>query len=272
MTKRKTLTTAIVTMTALAVVSVAMSGAATRTATEQFEPSEDAFVDATCPAGRRAILAGLRGQYDTTSNERTFIEGLERPTKDVVRAEGYVATPGPGKLTAIATCRREPRSKQVVETTTVDGGEEASVTAQCPVGRRLVFGGFRGDMTFFDQFVTPIAAYAESSRRWTVVGVSESGPPGELTALAYCGKVAKVKERSATASAKVGDEATATAKCKRKQRFAFGGFDIDQPGVSDAVVPTALEKTGRREWSVSAFVNHGDLAEVTSFAYCRKKK
>jgi hypothetical protein len=244
----------------------AIGGASTETASTFLSNAEVGSVDVQCPPGKRVVLGGLRGEFDRDANARVNVDELSRPSKNVLRVGGY----GPGsteaELTAIATCKRKPKSREVSETVGADQ-PEVSATARCPAGRQIVFGGFRGDLTATAQFVVPTAAFAAPGRRWTVEGF-DSSTAGELTALAYCGKVDKAKERSKTQTIAPEVADTVTARCKRKQRFAYGGFDS---GVTNEQL-TGLERTGRRKWSVTVFNDTPDPIQTTAFAYCVKKK
>jgi hypothetical protein len=243
----------------------AIGGASTRTASVELSNGEVDSVDVQCPPGKRVVLGGFRGEWDNTANARVNIEGVFRPSKDVLRVSGY----GPGnqaaEMTGIATCKRKPKSREVSTTVPADD-PEVSATVRCPAGRQIVFGGFRGDLSGQGAFVVPTAAFADPGRRWTVEAAGDPG--GELTSVAYCGKVDKAKERSNTETIASGTGATVTAKCKRKQRFGYGGFDS---GLDNEQL-TGLERTGAREWSVSVFNTTSDPIHTTAFVYCLPKK
>lgn len=251
----------------------AVGGAATRTESISFDDAEVHSLDVQCPAGKRVVLGGMTADFG--QDDYLYLQSIYRTTKRVLRVSGYFPGQEPATLTGIATCKRKPKSREVSETITLAADTQDSVTAKCPRGRRLAFGGFAGELTPLDTYVTPLAAYADSARRWTVVGTNDSNTPGELSAFAYCGKVKRATERTKTVplGGNFLDTATATAKCRRTERFAFGGFDINPPGApEDYVAPTQLERTSPREWTVSA-TNDGDpeAEDITSFAYCVKR-
>jgi hypothetical protein len=82
----------------------------------------------------------------------------------------------------------------------------------------------------------------------------------------------RFKARTETATLPDNDDEApptlVTAKCKRGERFAFGGFayqageDVD-PYLSD------LRRAGKRRWVVGAF-NFEGSPELTAIAYCSK--
>ena len=253
----------------------AVGGAATRTESITFNDAQVHSLDVECPRGKRAVLGGMTADFG--DSDYLYLESIYRPSKRVLRVRGYFPGSQPATLTGIATCKRKPKSREVSKTITVAADTQDSVTAKCPKGRRIAFGGFSGDLNPTGAYVSPLAAFAESQRRWTVVGTNESSTtPGELSAYAYCGKVKKATERKKTVplGGNFLDTATATAKCKRKERLAFGGFDINTPGAQeDYVAPTQLEQTSSRKWTVSATNDSDpDAEDITSFAYCIKKK
>lgn len=250
----------------------AVGGAATRTESISFDDAEVHSLDVECPPGKRVVLGGMTADFG--DSDYLYLETIYRTSKRVLRVRGYFPGSEPATLTGIATCKRKPKSREVSKTITLAPNTEDSVTAKCPKGRRLAFGTFGGELSGLDAYVSPLAAFAESARRWTVVGTNDSNDPGELTAFAYCGKVKRTTERKETVplGGNFLDTATATAKCKRKERLAFGGFDINTPPPEDYIAPTQLERTGNRKWTVSATNDADPEAEdITSFAYCIKK-
>ena len=247
---------------------VAIGGAVTRTETIQLNNSEVGDVLVPCPGGKRVVLGGLKAQFDTTNDARIYVDELSLDSNDVLRVGGYGPGVNDANLTGIATCERKPRSQEIHKTVPADS-RRVSATTHCPKGRRIVFGGFRGDLTAPSEFVLPAAAFAEHGRRWTVKA-SNDDDPGQLTALAYCGNVPKPEERSKTASLVPNSRKTVTARCKRGERLAYGGFDAGLP-YSHQLNLTRLERSGSREWKAGFFNDQDHPIKGTALAYCTSR-
>ncbi|CAN5643468.1 hypothetical protein BH10ACT11_BH10ACT11_07150 [soil metagenome] len=258
----------------LAVVVAATGFASTQTATKALSGEFDS-VTAKCPSGTSAVLGGMKAEF--TANAYSYIGALTRPSSRKLRAGSYVGSLEEPELTAIATCAPGPKSSAESKKTRLGVGVESSATATCPHGDRIVFGGFRGDLTGMNQYVTPLVARAKAKgEKWKVTGLNEGqNSAGDLTAVAYCGNAKKVKERSDTeVLGAYPDEGTASATCKKSERLAFGGFDVNVPGTSDDYVTIIeMKRKGSRTWSVTA-TNDGAPAnnDVTAYAYCAKRR
>jgi hypothetical protein len=244
------------------------------------EPSATAV----CPRGSRVVLGGVRrselAQFGAVTISRFARSGPRR-----WRASGVNYNSGGGpvdqdhKLTAIAYCGRSPRgriqpvSESVTAQTVNDSGDEnARVTATCPRGTRLLFGGYdQGRAPPGDMYIA--AAERLAPRRWRVEAVNY-GDPTSLTALAYCSaRAPAVTTVTRQTTIPAGDNtATLRPRCPRGRRVLFGGFRVEASNDTLGLLNRLL-KGGPRRWIVGAD-NSGAFTDVdlAAFAYCAKKR
>lgn len=72
-----------------------------------------------------------------------------------------------------------------------------------------------------------------------------------------------------------GPETTATATCPKRRNAVAGGFraTFTPGGEQPPPIPVSSVRSAKREWSASAQIPDGDLAQpFTAYAYCSKKK
>jgi hypothetical protein len=146
---------------------------------------------------------------------------------------------------------------------------DASAEARCPKGKRVVLGGF--DLAGDDTYVTHLKR--DGKRRWLAGAKNyDADETGTLASTAYCAKLKGVKARTETVTVPTqgtGDSpVTVEAKCRRKERLAFGGFDIATTADNDAYL-SDLRRIGKRGWLVGA-LNLSGSAPLTAIAYCSK--
>jgi hypothetical protein len=146
---------------------------------------------------------------------------------------------------------------------------DTSADARCPKGKRVVLGGF--DVAGDDTYVTHLKR--EGKRHWLAGAKNYDGDEtGTVAATAYCAKLKGIKVRTETVSVPaqgIGDApVTVEAKCRRKERLAFGGFDITTTDDNDAYL-SDLRRIGKRGGLVGAF-NFDSTAPLTAIAYCSK--
>ena len=272
MTKARKLALVAATGTVAAVGWAAIGGAATKSSTTTVGVQEPGSTSVKCPKGKRVAAANVHGDA-TESGPNVVVNTLVRPTKRKLSTEAYNFGTA-GELTAIARCKKGPKSKRVSESTTLEQYEEDSVTATCPKGKRIVFGGFYGERE--DAFSAPsvfvTAARRSGARGWTVEGSNAGDLPGELEALAYCGKVGRTKARTDTISLGQFELGSAEAVCPLGTKVRYGGFE-KMAGTPGRVELHALERTGGRRLRVTAsegfYLTPGDEMGLTAIAYCR---
>jgi hypothetical protein len=111
----------------------------------------------------------------------------------------------------------------------------------------------------------------EGKRRWVAGVQNTSSDDIPLTSIAYCAKLKGVKARSETVTVPTytgSDElTTVTAKCRRKERLAFGG--VEQATDGNLILDEA-RRSGKRGWLVGA-LNFDVPAPLTAIAYCSKQ-
>ncbi len=257
----------------------AVAGAATRTSTTTVGTQKSGSVSVKCPKGKTEVAAEVVGQA-ALMGPRVEVNTLARTGRRTVTTTAF-NTGNPGKLTAIARCETRPRSVLTsatvpvpAATSTADG--EATATAQCPPGKRIVFGGFRAtrDADAPAYVVIEVtSATRANGQRWRVHAINVySDGAGTVQALAYCGKVGKAKALTGTVALGQFKTGTAVATCPRGTRVGYGGF-IKQAGTPGQVNLNALQGSGERRLRVTGterfYLSPGDTTGLTAIAYCR---
>jgi hypothetical protein len=82
-----------------------------------------------------------------------------------------------------------------------------------------------------------------------------------------------LKTKSETVSVEPGENAAATATCKRGTKAVSGGFEVE----FDNDLPpfrfiSESRRTGGREWTSAAYNGVNEAGDLTSFAHCRDQK
>ena len=185
-----------------------------------------------------------------------------------------------GELTAIARCKRRPRSSlesdtAAVPAATISGSGEGTATARCPRGERIVFGGFRAerDSDAPDYvFIYVTSAMRAKGQRWRVHALNtNTDGSGTVEALAYCGKVGKSTARTDEVALGQFETGSAEANCQRGTTVRYGGFE-QVPGTPGRLELNAIHRSGRRSLRVTAtegfYLNPGDTMGLRAIAYC----
>jgi hypothetical protein len=264
---------------ALVLSSAAVAGATTRSSTTTVGAQEYGSTSVRCPKGQTAVAANVVGEA-SSGGPRVEVDTLARTGKRTVTTQAYNSG-GPGKLTAIARCETGPESAPVSATApvpaeTITGDGEATATAQCPPGKRIVFGGFRAkpDADAPGYVVIEVtSATRASGQRWRVHALNVfPDAAGTVEALAYCGKVDSAKARTGTVALGQFETGTAQATCPRGTQVGFGGFK-KQAGTPGQVNMNAIESSGGRSLRVTGterfYLSPGDTTGLTAIAYCR---
>jgi hypothetical protein len=150
-------------------------------------------VKAKCPSDKYVIGGGWSAEATAANQQQKLaIMGLERTTNRTWQVSVTNDTGAQQAVTAIALCgnTRSPTEKE----TTVDVHEtdDATATAQCPQGKEVVFGGFRGDfhlLSGINAFVFKFFLAGDDEIK--VYGAHNFVGPNDddvsdLTAIAYC--------------------------------------------------------------------------------------
>ncbi len=151
-------------------------------------PGESDSVTARCPSGERVVLGGASGEL--LDDGAVLITAMRRTTKRSWQVRGAnLQGSSSGRLTAIAYCGRSA-TKEVVAEATVAPGTKAGVTARCPRGSRVRFGGFSAPFDASDgKPGSVIGKLARGlAREWNLRAIANPSNPNAVTirAFAYC--------------------------------------------------------------------------------------
>lgn len=256
---------------------VVASGAATTTVGARKVRS----LDDSC-AGGRVIGANVAGKAGSSSGPVVTLGSLTRPAARRAKASAINIGAAPGKLSVDARCASGPASRPVSSSTTVPPAgmtlSTTSVTATCPAGKRIVFGGFRAeqrpDGNPDNPVVFPVSAKRDGPRSWTVRGWNLSDGPddaGELSSTAYCGNVGRTKAFSKTKKIQPSSATSVKARCPRGRKLAYGGYKASASESQGISMVTGLERLDARTFRVTAAATLLTTASppVTAIAYCR---
>jgi hypothetical protein len=152
-------------------------------------------------------------------------------------------------------------ASQSARTITVKSGPEPvfkSVTARCPRGQHVIFGGLRNAVAGMRR---------TADNLWTVDGFNLGGPPFKLTSYAYCGRGPITSRHNKRVV--ITSYGTATAKCPAGKVVLGGGF-ATSPNTVFAV--QRLLRLGTDRWQVSGYLRYGitKRTELKAIAYCGK--
>lgn len=271
-------------------VLAAMSGAdgvTTRTASETVGDHSDGTATARCKSGTKAISGGFEGEFDATkviAGQSPLLQ-LHESQRRGNRWTGSAYNLGAaGDLTTFVYCspqKLRSRSKSTsIEGSPFMSGDLATgtATAKCPRGTTAVSGGFdnpdfkvEGDFSH-DRRVVPFISRKLGGRKWTVEGANQAGAEATLVAYAYCQDAPslRTKRKSVTFAAPLNGVGVsdAVAKCAKGQRVLSGGFKLT--GLEPILL--ASKRVGGRAWKASASVGYPGEAELTAFAYCKRKR
>ena len=209
---------------------------------------------ATCPSGKQAVGGGFTSPL--TMPSAVIVHDSYRSAPGAWTVAGQQVN-GQGAVNAYAYCRNakgHPVTDVSESTTLTTSGENRTVTPSCPVGTRLIGGGFRSTVaTPADAVIFPEVNQANSPTAWTVTGVQNQDGPLTLTGHAYCmAKIGAPAILNRSSSATVPQLAIATStspscpvvkksKKKRKKKpsklLSAGGFSspLFTPGSPEMV-------------------------------------
>jgi hypothetical protein len=165
-------------------------------------------------------------------------------------------------------------------TTYVHRHETGSVTAHCPEGSYVYYGGFQrtnfttpgvahGGVMYGGDYITE--SRADGDDAWRVSGAATGANGGELTAIAYCAEDPglPVEEVSTTVQVGEGKAASATTpECPEDRVLVSGGFSFG--GSHDALFADGYF-TRAGTWAATGYGWFGP-AELTAYGYCVEAK
>lgn len=264
---------------ALCLCSAAVAGATTVSSTTTVGTQEFGSASVKCPKGKTAVAANVVGQA-ASAGPQVRINTLARTGRRTVTTEAFNFGK-PGKLTAIARCETRPASELTSATVPVPAATsteigEATATAQCPAGKRIVFGGFRAKRAADAPdyvFIEVTSATRANGQRWRVHAFNVySDGSGTVEALAYCGNVGNARARTDTVELGQFETGSARATCPRGTQVGYGGFK-KQAGTPGQVDLNAIERTGKRRLRITgterSYLSPGTTTGLTAIAYCR---
>ena len=233
--------------------------------------SANKSVSVSCPAGKRVLTPGAF--IDLGGTNQVILDDL-RPSADLtsVTAQGLEDETGTAAswfLSTSAKCAVPPPGLQRVSATSALNSSNKSVTATCPVGKRVLGAGAdinagNGQVLFDD--IRPNAALTAVIVQAVEDETGQSGP-WNVTAYAVCADPIVGLERVATTSALDSTPSKfVTAPCPAGKLSTGVGGDInagsgqvlfnvfDVGGAGSAVVQGTEDETGLAgPWSVTAY-------------------
>jgi hypothetical protein len=264
---------------AVALVWVAVGGAATRSSTTTVGTQEPGSASVRCPKGTAAVAANVVGEASYIGPHVT-VNTLARTSGRKVETQAYNFGES-GELTVITRCKNQPKptlesaTAPVPAATSTDNGH-GTATARCPRGKRIVFGGFRAERDAGAPdyvFIYVTSAMRTHGRSWTVRALNtNSDGSGTVEALAYCGHVDKTEARTDTIALGQFETGSAHATCPRGTKVRYGGFQ-KQPGTPGRAELNAIKRSDSRHLRVTGtegfYLTPGDTMGLTAIAYCR---
>jgi hypothetical protein len=152
---------------------------------------------------------------------------------------------------------------------------ERSVTATCPGGEHVSFGGVIGEFkpppkTTGHPVVYPTSMHRTAANRWTVSGQSETvGTGSHLSAVAYCDRGTVPSVASSTVRLPGFSAKTAIATCKAGSVVVGGGFSSGS-SLTHVEYVGQLDRESTTQLAVSMVNIVKDATTVTAIAYCAK--
>ncbi len=189
-----------------------------------------------------------------------------------------------GKLTAYVYCRKTGAQIKEVSNTAplaAAGRSEASASAACPAGTKVISGGYAvpptqgGATTFLTENVK------SGGRNWNVTGVRDSNAApadGSVESIAYCSAAESSKQRRDTISVQTNTTNNITGvvetdPCTAPRNTSMGGFIAPyvQAGAERAALLVVESRRQGRGWRVLGIGSGpgGFNVSLTGFVYCR---
>jgi hypothetical protein len=144
---------------------------------------------ARCPEGEVLLAGGYTTQLALPTPE-VRVTKMRRKDARTLEVRGVAGTTD-SWLQAIAYCGPGPAPSEHSAQVAIDGNDPVTpVTATCPTGKKLIFGGFAA-VPSINRVDTALPGdlHAKDSKQWTVRGLVEAGSSplsGVLRAFAYC--------------------------------------------------------------------------------------
>jgi hypothetical protein len=144
---------------------------------------------ARCPEGQVVLAGGYRTPAVTPFPD-VLVTMMRAKNARTLEVRGFNLGEASRTLRAIAYCGPGPAPSEHVAEVSIDGEATSPtpVTATCPDGRKLIFGGFHAQFpgSGAQPQAVPFGLLARDSKQWTVRGYNPAPTAGFLRALAYC--------------------------------------------------------------------------------------
>jgi hypothetical protein len=187
--------------------------------------------------------------------------------------EAVNVAPTAGKASIEVYCGKGVgRVTAVRKTVTVRPHKGASATAKCPGDKNLLFGGYNAQTNpGFTKETIPVGAFGLTPQKWQVLAVNGGSKASELTALAYCAKVAPALQIVAHSNVAPGKANAALAKCPSGTEAAYGGYagTVDDDADPLVIVSTLTRPRGRTIAARATNLGTSTTGKLQVLAYCR---
>lgn len=153
-------------------------------------PGQRAAATAKCPKGMYVAAGGFRSDIAPSgTGALVYVDGLERVGAGKWRASAINDGSAPGKVTALAYCFPGSQAlTTVTKSVVISPGKTGSVTARCPKGKAVVFGGVRSQHYGSGGGELQLSSMMRAGNRgWKVRALKFANVIGRLTSVAYCG-------------------------------------------------------------------------------------
>lgn len=190
-------------------------------------------------------------------------------------------------LAPTAASARKPADDALTEVSaqkSVTYPAPVTVTAGCPSGYRVGFGGWTIDNAFPQGSGPSGWAFAmepvgKKLNKWAVSGYNRTAAyPSKLTSYGYCfkGDTPKVVTQERTVPAAGSDNAVygdVTATCPKKTTLIGGAWGVDMTITNQGVVtPTRFERSGKRAMVLAVYNEKEAAVDIRVTAICGKGK
>jgi hypothetical protein len=263
-----------------------IGGGPLKTSTEDATPVAEgqiASATAECPGNTKAVAGGWATTPPLTINPMSgghYLDVYESQMigNDEWRVSAVQYLGNFDSLTVYVYCQKRkrsiPSSSDAVVIPTANHAATEVVT-ECESGK-VLSGGFLTEPPSGTDATVVSASHRASKRSWaaSATRVATTGQVRTLTAIAYCAKASKIKQRSRTVPvlAPLGSSHKATPKrCPKRSKPRAGGFAVPplSSGLNNTAVVHEARLVGNRWIAASSATGNGTSSTVTSFQYCR---
>jgi len=256
------------------------------TATETAAPVTEgqiASATASCPGKTNAVAGGwattppltiapINGGHYLDVYESQMVGG------DQWRVSAVQYLGNSDSLTVYLYCQKRKGSlSSSSETVLLPSANHAAAESEAECRRgRVLSGGFITEPPSGGNATVVTASHRAANRVWasSATRVATTGQVRTLTAIAYCAKASRIRQRSATIPVlgPVGASHKATPRnCQKKSKPRAGGFAVPPlaSGLNNTAVVHETRLVGRRWIAAASATGNGTNSTVTAYQYCR---